>query len=110
MDGAEHDLMGSDAERRRHERACVLHSGSLHNSDGAIDCVIKDISASGARLVVERRIPEQDRLILDIDGIGLFPSRIVWQSADNAGIEFLSDPSTVKSWISAAWGRSAIRV
>src|SRR6185437_3850098 len=109
MHGAEQDEAGSNAERRGHERAIVLHPGSLHDGDSAIDCVIKDISASGARLAVERPIPERERYLLDIDGLGLFPSRIVWQSDDHAGIQFLSDPSTVKSWISAAWGRSTGR-
>lgn len=110
MHGFEHDQDTDNPERRGYERSSVLHPGALHNSEGAIDCVIKDISASGARLAVQRRIPDDDRFILDIDGLGLFPSRIVWQRGDHAGIQFLSDPSTVKSWIDAAWRRPAVRV
>jgi len=110
MFGATNEEASSGQERRRFERAPLLHSGSLHNARGVVDCVIKDISASGARLMMERRIAEQEKLILDIDGVGLFPSRIVWQSDDQAGIQFLSDPGTVKSWISAAWGRDTVRV
>ncbi|MBV9521151.1 MAG: PilZ domain-containing protein [Alphaproteobacteria bacterium] len=101
---------GGGCERRRHERAPLLSSGSLHKDDGVVDCVIKDISASGARLKMERRITEQKNLVLDIDGVGLFPSRIAWQREDEAGIQFLSDPSTVASWIGAAWSRFAFRV
>src|SRR5882724_1116171 len=98
------------SERRRHERSPLLYSGSLFDGGKMVDCVIKDISASGARLMVERRIAEQEKFILDIDGVGLFASKIIWQSEDHAGIEFLDDPSTVKSWISAAWGRDAVRM
>jgi hypothetical protein len=110
MFGATNEEASGGQERRRHERAPLLHSGSLHNAGGVVDCVIKDISASGARLMMERRIAELEKLILDIDGVGLFPSRIVWQSEDQAGVQFLSDPGTVKSWISAAWGRDTVRV
>jgi hypothetical protein len=109
MLGAEHDQEPDNPERRGHERSVILHPGALHNSEGAIDCVIKDISASGARLAVQRRIPDEDRFVLDIDGLGLFPSRIIWQHGDHAGIQFLSDPSTVQSWINAAWRRPTVR-
>ena len=92
-------------ERRRHERSPLLYSGSLYDGENMVDCVIKDISASGARLMIERRVAEQERFILDIDGVGLFPSKIVWRADDHAGIRFLSDTSQVKSWISSAWGK-----
>jgi PilZ domain len=97
---------GSD--RRNHERTPLLYSGSLYDGERTVDCVIRDISLSGARLLVERRIAQQERFILDIDGVGLIPSKIVWQTRDQAGIAFLSDPGTVKSWISAAWGSDAL--
>jgi hypothetical protein len=100
----------SGSERRRHGRSPLLYSGSLFDGGTVVDCVIKDISASGARLMVERRIAEQEKFILDIDGVGLFASKIIWQSDDHAGIEFLDDPGTVRSWISAAWGRDAVRM
>src|SRR5258708_11057523 len=97
------------AERRRHERCPLLYSGSLHNGADAVDCVIRDISASGARVIIERRITQEQNFILDIDGVGLFPSKIIWQREDQAGIRFLDDPSTVKSWINAASGTTPVR-
>jgi hypothetical protein len=93
------------AERRQHVRSSLLYSCSLYDGENTVDCVIKDISASGARLMVEKRIGADEEFVLDIDGVGLFPSRIVWQSDDQAGIRFLSDTSQVKSWISSAWGK-----
>ena len=108
--GHHNDDAEPGSERRRHERSPLLYSGSLFDGGQMVDCVIKDISASGARLMVERRIAEQEKFILDIDGVGLFASKIIWQSEDHAGIEFLDDPSTVKSWISAAWGQDAVRM
>lgn len=98
---------GGAQERRRHERSPLLYSGSLHDGgERVIDCVIRDISASGARISMERQIAERDGFVLDIDGVGLFPSKMVWQSDNQAGLQFLNDPLVVKSWISAAWGRN----
>jgi hypothetical protein len=95
----ENDSRGG-AERRLHERSPLLHSGSLNEGERVVDCVIRDISASGARVIMERRIAEQDKFILDIDGVGLFPSKLVWQHDDQVGIQFLDDSDTVTSRIS----------
>jgi hypothetical protein len=97
-------------ERRRHQRAPLLYSGSLYNGEYAVDCVIKDISVSGARVLVERAIDADKGFVLDIDGVGFIGSKIVWQADDHAGIEFLNDPDTVQSWISAAWGKDVVRI
>ncbi len=101
----QHHDVADGAERRQHERSSLLYSCSIYDGENTVDCVIKDISASGARLMVEKRIAAEQEFVLDIDGVGLFPSRIVWQSDDHAGIRFLSDTSLVKSWISSAWGK-----
>jgi hypothetical protein len=95
--------------RRRHARVPSLYSGSLHH-DGAsaADCVVRDISASGARVMLERSITEQKRCVLDIDGVGLFPSKIVWQRDNEAGLEFLADPESKRLQINAARGRSGL--
>jgi hypothetical protein len=102
------EVSKSGAERRRHERAPLLYSGSLHR-DGSmvVDCVIRDLSASGARVSMECELGGRDSFILDIDGVGLFPSKIVWRRGTQAGLAFLSDPNTVKSWFNAAWGKTA---
>jgi hypothetical protein len=95
--------------RRRHERAAALYSGSLHH-DGvsAADCVVRDISASGARVMLERLIADPEHCVLDIDGVGLFPSKIVWRRANEAGLEFLADPEATRFQLSAASGKSAL--
>ena len=101
----QHHDTSTAAERRQHARSALLYSCSIYDGETTVDCVIKDISASGARLMVEKRIAADHEVVLDIDGVGLFPSRIVWQADHHAGIRFLSDTSLVKSWISSAWGK-----
>jgi hypothetical protein len=95
--------------RRRHERATALYSGSLHH-DGvsAADCVVRDISAGGARVMLERLIAAPEHCVLDIDGVGLFPSKIVWRRDNEAGLQFLADPEATRFQLSAASGKSAL--
>jgi len=91
-------------DRRRYKRVRLLHSAALRDGGRLIDCVIRDISTGGARLLIEERVAKQQELVLDIDGVGRLNSRVVWQSADQAGIRFLDEPVTVKSQLDAAWG------
>jgi hypothetical protein len=90
--------------KRRHERLPVLHSGTLHHGERAVDCIIKDISASGAQLVTQAPLADRREFVLDIDQAGLFPSRLVWRQENRVGLQFLQDPGSVARRISAAWG------
>jgi hypothetical protein len=93
--------------RRRHARAPSLYSGSLHqDGTSAADCIVRDISASGARVVLERLIADQERCVLDVDDVGLFPSKIVWRRGNEVGLEFLANPESTRLQIDAASGRS----
>lgn len=94
----------SGADRRRHKRIALLHSALLREGERVIDCVIRDISMSGARLLIEQRIAEQQDLVLDIAGVGRLTGQVVWQRADEAGLRFLDEPGMVKSHVTAAWG------
>jgi hypothetical protein len=99
----------SGRNRRRHARAPSLYSGSLHR-DGAsaADCVVRDISASGARVMLERLIVDNERCVLDIDGVGLFPSKIVWRRDHEAGLEFLVDPEWTRVQFNAHAGKGEL--
>jgi hypothetical protein len=97
---------GSGANKRRHERQQVFHSGTLHEGDRTIDCIIKDISASGVQIVTKSPVTEQRDFVLEVDRAGLFPGRLVWRQDNRAGLRFLQDPSTVSRRIGAAWGIS----
>ncbi|MDB5409899.1 MAG: PilZ protein [Rhodospirillales bacterium] len=96
----------TEPNRRHHGRTTSLYSGSLHH-DGlrANDCVVRDISAGGARVLLQRLPPGQQHCVLDIDGLGLFPCRIVWRRGNEAGVKFLTDPEAARLQIDAAAGR-----
>jgi hypothetical protein len=97
-------------ERRRDKRVALLHSATLRAGERIIDCVIRDISVSGARLDLQQLdmqqppAPEQT-LVLDIAEAGVLSGRIVWRQAAQAGFQFLDGPDVVKSCFTAAWGR-----
>jgi hypothetical protein len=93
--------------RRVHVRAPTLCSGSLYREGvSAVDCVVRDLSVGGAHVVLERSNAGPELCVLDLDGVGLFPSKIVWQRDNDAGLEFLGDPEATRFQINAAvWGR-----
>ena len=95
------------SERRRHKRVALLHSATLRDGERVIDCVIRDISASGARLDIEQLQTPAHTFVLDIAEAGPLSGRIVWGRAAQAGFQFLDEPEAVKSRIVAAWGRHA---
>ena len=95
---------GISADKRRHRRHAVLYSGTLHQDDMSTDCIVKDISASGAQIVTERPVSRDRDFILDIDRAGLFTSRLVWREDNRLGMMFLHNPDSVAQRIGAAWG------
>lgn len=97
---------GSGADKRRHRRTPVLFSGTVHQDTASFDCVIKDISASGAQIITERPISRGSDFILDIDRAGLFSSRMVWRDENRVGMVFLHEPKSVAQRIGNAWGLS----
>jgi hypothetical protein len=94
-------------ERRRHRRVPLLHSATLRDGERVIDCLIRDISTSGARLDIPQPPALPDTVVLDIAEAGLLNGRIVWRQEGQAGFEFLDEPAIVKSRIVAAWGSHA---
>ena len=56
-----------------------------------IDCIVKDISVTGARVMVEvpEVLPDYFKLRVDADEIALFPNcRVRWRAGNEVGIEF----------------------
>jgi PilZ domain len=94
-------------ERRRYRRVPLLHSAALHDGERVIDCLIRDISTSGARLDVPQPAALPETVMLDIAEAGRLNGRIVWRQEGQAGFEFLDEPAIVKSRIVAAWGPHA---
>jgi hypothetical protein len=78
------------AERRVAPRLRTLKEGRIVTSASTtVDCTIRDLSASGAKLAfaAPTAIPEEFRLLMKATNM-LVPARLVWQRGLLAGITF----------------------
>jgi len=78
-------------EHREAPRHRVLKAGTIEFGGGAIDCTVRNLSASGAALDVVSPvgIPERFNLIVPADGIQK-PCRVVWRKEKRIGIAFIT--------------------
>ncbi len=87
-------------ERRSYERGPGMLTGCLlYSDDGrSTDCVLLDISASGAKVKFDKTPGEGEAANLRLGqrlkvGAAIdFPVKVVWQDGPVVGIRFLSDP------------------
>lgn len=97
-------------ERRRHRRARVLWGATLTADElvGEMTCTVLDISAGGAKLMVNATMMGRDpdllsmvrpgsRVTLGVRASGAVPAEIVWQDGDRAGLRFLIEPDAVRA-------------
>jgi hypothetical protein len=76
-------------ERRAHPRKKVLMSGAIEFADGHINCLISDMSISGAAIEVTNAndIPERFKLVFKADEAHI-PCHVVWREEDKIGVAF----------------------
>ena len=77
-------------ERREHQRHRVLKRGMLtFNGGGGIDCTVRNLSATGARVDVASPvgIPDQFHLVIEADQF-IRRARPVWRNERQIGIAF----------------------
>jgi hypothetical protein len=76
-------------ERRAIPRKPVLMSGAIQFAGSAINCLIRDMTISGAALDVAdpRDIPERFNLVLKADETHI-PCHVVWRQDERIGVAF----------------------
>ena len=112
------DIEEKPAERRPKTRKRVLMAGIVVSSDGrsSIDCTIRDLSETGARIVAAKgaRLPSNFYLINIRDRVA-YEASLVRNDAPEAGIAFkatlplstLTDPA--KAFLKQLWLSKATR-
>ena len=79
-------------KKRAAPRQRVLFGGKIVYDDGAfsVDCVIRDLSASGAKITLGPRVSiPSDVWFIDLhDGIA-YPSQVAWRRTPHIGLRFL---------------------
>jgi hypothetical protein len=76
-------------ERRAKPRKLVLMSGAIQFAGSTINCLICDISISGAALEVTnpRDIPDLFNLVFKADGTHI-PCHVIWREEERIGVAF----------------------
>jgi PilZ domain len=76
-------------ERRAIPGKSVLMSGAIQFAGGAINCLVRDMTISGAALDVAdpHDIPERFNLVFKADGTQI-PCHVVWCQEDRIGVAF----------------------
>ncbi len=85
----------ADDNRRRYSRKSVLLRGKFHRGKQSFDCLITNLSASGARVRVDQVLDTGVAGTLENDRFGMIPGEVVWQSDDHAGLRFLERPQWI---------------
>jgi hypothetical protein len=82
-------MMLSETEKRALYRRRVLKAGTIEFGGSAIDCTMRNPSATGAALCVQSPvgIPDKFDLVVSRDALR-FACRVVWRRAERIGVRF----------------------
>jgi hypothetical protein len=81
-------------DQRTSPRQRVLKSGTIAFDGAGIDCVVRNISATGAALEVESQlgIPKEFKLVISAEDFNGF-CRVLWRKAKRIGVVFQPEAS-----------------
>jgi len=86
-------------ERRKVPRRRVLKEGKIVFPDGmrVLDCTIRDMSESGAKLLIANTVglPDSFHLYEKSSGM-LYPAAVVWRRPNALGITFAGPASSIR--------------
>jgi hypothetical protein len=79
-------------EHRIAARHRVLKAGTIEFGGGGIDCVVRNISDTGAALEVTSPvgIPERFTLVIAQENVAK-PCRVMWRKEKRIGVAFMND-------------------
>ena len=93
----------SPADRRGHRRRAVLLQGRLFRGPQRFDCLVSDLSATGAKLKVTGPVEAEHIATLEIGRCGMVPGTVVWRDGDRLGFRFFEPPQRVAELIGTAY-------
>jgi hypothetical protein len=84
------------SEQRKNHRKLLKYPARVDLRDGSplLRCLIRDISASGARVIVEdpERLPDHFHLLLTKAASAARECQVVWREGNQFGVEFIKTP------------------
>lgn len=89
-------------ERRRYARSHVILNGRLRGGIEEQDCVLLDLSASGAMVRLSDPAPSTAHVAVTTEHFGELRGRVVWQIHNVVGVRFAERPQQVARIFQAA--------
>jgi hypothetical protein len=106
--GLRRPLADAPEDRRDSRRRTVILQARLYQRGALYDCIVNNLSSSGAGVMVEVQILKNEMIVetgtvvtLTIDRFGDFPGTIVWHEAQYAGIRFLQPEADIRALFEA---------
>jgi hypothetical protein len=87
----------SHHERRRYKRTRVLFSGRLFSGKKAIEGLVLDLSANGARIQFAEAIAADSTMTLRLAGSVDIDAEVAWQKGNSLGLRFRDVPARISS-------------
>ncbi|MBV9522659.1 MAG: PilZ domain-containing protein [Alphaproteobacteria bacterium] len=82
-------------EQRRYHRTTVLWPATLLCRNNSFACVIFNISASGAKVMIKNTLEMKMPVIISSTRFGDVAGEIVWQNPSALGVRFLAPPEEI---------------
>ena len=89
-------------DRRLYARNHVIWNGRLRGGVAEQDCVILDLSASGAMVRLSDPSPSAAGITVSTEQMGELQGRVVWQFHNVVGVAFADRPQQVARVVEAA--------
>jgi hypothetical protein len=87
--------IGGMSEFRKYRRAAVHWPATLACRSANVACVISNLSANGAKIMVANPPEGQARVTLSSSRFGALEGEIIWRSPSALGIRFVLAPDLV---------------
>ena len=86
-------MVDTDSDKRSMQRRSTLKGGKIVFNAGrsTIDCTIRNLSSTGAKLQVNSVVGIPDTFDLVLEGHSKQPCRIKWRRLKEIGVEFRQD-------------------
>jgi PilZ domain len=69
----------------------LIRAAKLRCPQGEFLCVVRDASSTGVNIRLFHPLPEQDRLMLELQNGDMHELELVWQDGDRAGLRFTTE-------------------
>lgn len=98
---------GLDDDRRTYKRHAVLLKGRFLYGHETADCVVSNVSATGARVRLDGSRSLNQVGTLHTDRLGAQPGKVVWSTIEDFGFAFFEEPKRVHAVLEASFPRTA---